>query len=236
MATPTLPHFRADARKALRAMGRRVVPNLISTLQRKDSRLKDAINTLSWDSPLNKKLFASRLLDQRAAAMALGEIGPPAVLAIPALIQASKEDDRMLRVEAQAALIKIRQTSIQPLVEALAETTTTNWHQVATLVGELGEEAKPAIPSLIAALQNKNCKVQIVTAMQLGNAHTESEFCIPALIASLNNTNALVRNAVLTALTQFRSTTPEMQNAIIKCLEDPDPQVRFEAIIHLQAI
>src|SRR2546423_3473890 len=102
MATPTLPHFRADARKALRAMGRRVVPNLISTLQRKDSRLKNAINTLSWDSPLNKKLFASRLLDQRAA-MALGEIGPPAVLAIPALIQASKEDDRMLRVEAQAA-------------------------------------------------------------------------------------------------------------------------------------
>src|SRR5260221_5071183 len=82
-----------EARKALRAMGEIAVPNLIATLQRTDSRLKEAINNLSQSSPLDRRLFPSRIFYRLAAAGALGEIGPPASDGIPVLIQASKQDN-----------------------------------------------------------------------------------------------------------------------------------------------
>src|SRR5438093_430223 len=83
------PKVKDEAVKALRAMGASAIPPLIKLLKKRDSALKQRINSLTTRSPLKRALLPEAHFDKNWAADALGEIGPPASAAIPALVLAS---------------------------------------------------------------------------------------------------------------------------------------------------
>jgi HEAT repeat protein len=91
------------------------------------------------------------------AAVALGDFGRGAQSAAPALIHAARwDEDAAVRVEAAVALRKIEghgPLAIQTLVEALGNDNELVCWIAADALGELGPEAREAIPALQQALR-----------------------------------------------------------------------------------
>lgn len=228
------PQAREEARRALRSIADKAVPRLIDVLTKKDSPLKQAINRLSNESPLGENLLRPASSDKGWAAHVLGEIGPPALAAVPALVEVSQDGKGIISVNARAALMKIRREAVLPLVQDLTDTTSANWRRAAFIVGELAEGATPAIPVLLKNLDDDNWKVRLVAAMTLGHAHVGPELCIPALVRTLKDTNALVRMRALDSLLRFGPARKEVVAATIEALKDSDVAVRMRALEALE--
>jgi HEAT repeat protein len=100
------------------------------------------------------------------AAIALGDLGRTARAALPALIHASLwDEDPAVRIEAAIALWKIdRKTAprvIPTLIEALDNANELLCWIAADFLGEIGSEAREAVPALQKALQRR-FKIQLV--------------------------------------------------------------------------
>ncbi len=125
------------------------------------------------------------LFVRRFAAQALGEVGADPKAAVPALRGALREDRKELVEAAILALGKLGPTAVPPLVEALkggaaspgknspkkgpAPTDHTAFlrAKAAEALGQIGEDAKPAVPALVAALKDAGVRTEAATA--LGN-------------------------------------------------------------------
>jgi hypothetical protein len=120
----------AEARAALRSMGEAAVPFFIQALHQPDSPDQS----------------------QAYAASALGEIGPAAGEAIPALLQMTNP---VWASAPRAALMKIRGESIDGLIRALNDPISDQWVQTAKTLAEFGPDAKEAIPALCRGLDSE---------------------------------------------------------------------------------
>ncbi len=100
----------AEAREALQAMGKAAVPYLVHTVEKTDSPLKLKILTTYGGRFPYLYWVLRRTSDQERAyaASALGEIGPSASNAIPALVQLNKTNVYRHAAPTAACLMKIR--------------------------------------------------------------------------------------------------------------------------------
>jgi HEAT repeat protein len=173
--------------------------------------------------------------ERYAAAFALCQIGPAARPAIPELTTLSTmTNGSVWRARAgicsQAALIRIKGASVQPLIEVLKSNAETNDWNLRVLL-YLGTNAEPAIPVLLTSLQQTNIHRQSRIIEALGKIHAQPEVCLPALSPFLQSTNAGMRILALKAIRAFGATAkgaapmPEL----VRCLRDPDVGVRAQA-------
>src|SRR3954471_11911219 len=109
-----------EQRAALRAMGEPAIRRLIVILQSRDCAIKRRfVRYAENHAQVHNLILAPRRVISEdvyhaQAATALGEIGPAAQAAIPALTAAATNSHPLLAARATAALIKIRQESIAP--------------------------------------------------------------------------------------------------------------------------
>ena len=221
---------RAEARTTLRAMGDPAVKRLIRMLEQRDSQIKTAVNDLTRRSPIGHSIFRTQYWPHILAANALGDIGPSARAAIPVLNKASRDKDSILRDCAAAALFKIQEQPMVPLVSQLLDTRSTNWFRNAKMASHLGADGVPAILPLVKALQDDNYRVRVTAALCISRLHIEPEICVPALIVAVQDTNSRVRWMALSALCSFKYAAKSASGIVIGSLEDGDRDVRVTAL------
>jgi HEAT repeat protein len=226
---------RSSAVTALQTMGESAVDPLLTMLQRKDSSLNQTIFDLTKQSPIPLGVRLARR-DRLEAAVALGVLGPAARAAIPALIEACRETNTLVGTKAEAALIRIRQETIQPLVAKLSDFNAANWRHTATMVSDLGSNATPALPVFLEALQHTNYLIRSFSASCLGHLSLASEQVVPALMRCADDRHEAVRERSLFALYQFGQGARAAEARMVQSLQDTNLHVRLCALMALEAI
>jgi len=198
----------AEAREALQAVGKVAVPFLIESFER-------------TNFPPQCRGYA---------ASALGEIGPPASAAIPALLG-------LTCPASTAALMKIKGEPITGLVRALDEPVSDQWVTTAQTLAEFGTKASPAIPGLCRALHSEK---GWAAAYAIGFIHSQPEIAIPALLDAVKlGSPQTVVNAIW-ALGAFETDASSAIPILRKFLEVPNPSTipmsRQAALLSLHKI
>ena len=102
-------------------------------------------------------------------------------------------------------------------------------------LGELGPEAKSAVPDLMRALRDKDLFVRRFSAEALGKIGPDAKAAVPALATALNDEKKEVADAAIDALVKIG---PDSLAALTSALKDPnkDPNVRRKAAVGLGRI
>ena len=192
----------AEAQVALHTTGETAVPYLVLCLEKED------------------------LMPQMRAyaASALGEIGPPASNAIPALLRMGSY------YASRAALMKIRGESIDGLIRALDDPNSEQWVVTAQTVAEFGTNASPAIPGLCRVLQSEK---GWAAAYAIGFIHSEPGIAVPALIDAIKHGH---KSNAIWALGEFEADASPAIPLLRQQLQDADPMVRQSALLSLRKI
>jgi len=153
---------------------------------------------------------------REAAADALAESGPQAVDAVPALLQALKNEERdwALRQAASDALGAIGSEAVPALIEALADEDEQVRRAAAGALRDMGPQAGDAIPALIQTLRDKDVSMDAASA--LGEIGPQA---IPALVEAVDDRDAQVRRGAILALGFIGPEAKEAAPLIIQALE-----------------
>jgi HEAT repeat protein/serine/threonine protein kinase len=122
-----------------------------------------------------------------SAALDLGDFGPQAKEAVPALIKVLEDPDESVRVHATQTLGEIgpqTEEVIPALIKVLMKDS--YWkvrYSAAMALGEFGPQAKEAVPALIKALEDPVWDVATHAHQALGQIGPAAESAIPALEA-----------------------------------------------------
>ena len=169
-------------------------------------------------------------------AEALGEIGPEAASAVPALIEALRDPKAGVREKTAEALGEIgpeAASAVPALIEALKDREARVRKNAAwTLAfGKIGPEAASAVPALIEALKDREARVRENAAAALAVIGPKAASAVPALIEALKDREARVRKNAAWALA-FGKIGPEAASAVpalIEALKDREAEVRKNA-------
>jgi len=194
-----------------------------------------------------------------AAVNALEAMAPGAKDAALALVEALNDADGDVSGEAGRALVRIGPESIPALVVGLRHESLQVRLRAAYALGELRENAKAALPVLVALLKDKDyvgnwrlestivsigpdaiplltqalgasdCAVRVRVAGVLSRFHQKGTAAIPILIAALRHEQADIRRAALFYLKEMGPLAREAVPAIIELLRDDDVTIRLEA-------
>lgn len=165
------------------------------------------------------------------AARALGQLGPAAAPAAPALVGAMEDESSVVRGRAARALSAIAHEPVAApdiTVRALLEGVRGSGEALmpdAGLVDALAILGPPAVPHVVVALQDGDAGVRWHAAaalMRLGHAASETT---PALLAAMNDAQWPVRNAAGRALEEVvvKSAVP----ALAEALRNPSAETRY---------
>ncbi len=136
---------------------------------------------------LKKPDVAARL----KAAVELGQIGEDAKAALPALGDTLKDADAEVRIRSAEALVRIdpkNEAGVPVLIEAMKDEKLRG--DTIDILGGLGAPAKPAVPTLVAALKDNRPAMQIRAADALLRIEPNSNDAITALIGVVDVPNA----------------------------------------------
>ena len=154
----------------------------------------------------------------------LGNLGPQAKAAIPALMGALQEVDPRLRHEAALALLRIDPLlGLRAAAEVLSEPSKELRYSGPSLMkalGAMGPQASPLAPSVVRLLRNGNSDVQECAARCLGEMGPKARWAAPALRGALRDLVAGVRIAAARALGDMGYAT-EAAEALTRELKDP---------------
>ncbi len=164
----------------------------------------------------------------------MGEIGPTARAAIPALRAASTNGYYLIAARAKAALIKIQQEPITSLLNALRDTQSTNWRQAAQVAKYLGTNAEAAVPFLVDALESTDIGVREDAVSALGGIARRPDIAVPALTLFLQDRSADIRRDAIDALCKFKEARWQIVPLFLLCLQDTDNNVWLGAAFGLE--
>jgi CubicO group peptidase (beta-lactamase class C family) len=102
--------------------------------------------------------------------------------------------------------------------------------------GDLARIGKPAIPALIAALQDTSDNVRWCSAIALGKMGMQATGALDALTGALRDPNVQVRWCAAAALSGMGTEAMLAVPALRSCLSDADADVRWAAALALEAI
>jgi HEAT repeat protein len=137
------------------------------------------------------------------AAGALSRIG---AVAVPALVQALKDEDSLVRAGAADAL------------------------------GRIGSRAASAVPALVEALRDERMIVRASAAMALKRMGPAAAFAVPALTRALRDDYSLVRRTAAEALGEIGKAAQPATSAIVDATRDEYMAVREAAELALRRI
>jgi len=173
---------------------------------------------------------------RRAAVEALGrtlrpwrrEPGPRLRLALPALKQALKDSDRIVRDQAIAKLGE-RGPAARSAEPALIELLKTEKglsvrSRAAWALGRFGPAAKNAVPALIDALTDKHVTIRANSATALGRIGSET--AVGPLIVALDDPHSEVRAMAAQALGRFGPRARAAVPALRRLSDDKSQRVR----------
>ena len=192
------------------------------------------------------------------AALALGEIGPAAADAVPALIgifaaaneriagtqDADKspqaDNERRLQMEIAFALGKIGPAAVAsvPLLIDAIEKQPRDWSvsAAAEALGGIGPAANSAVPTLIRALEDRRfpgdprfSQVRMRAAVALGKIGSSDELAVSALITAVFDEDFQLRHAAVEALGKLKAPGDHTISALSKALQDETHIVRLAA-------
>lgn len=186
----------------------RVVEQLTSTDVQARRDAARALGKLEPDADLATPALARALTDEdhevrRLAIFALGEIGPPAQSALPALTAALDDKELPIRLSAALAIQKIDPTQ-RSHVPVLVEAMRMGEGGVIVSVGQMGENAAWAVPTLISLLKDRRPGVRRLAAEALGKIGPAAENARAPLEAALRDPDDRVRETAEQALAGIR--------------------------------
>jgi HEAT repeat protein len=235
---------RSSLAAALASIGTGVLPELKSQLLRcgDSGQLYFLLDVIARFGPAAADLVGDlvHLLSfTRVAGVAtevariLGGMGPAAIEAAPALVDALGSDAAALRKEAAVALVRLGPGSATHLLRVVRSDTDTGMKRIAFgLLSYLGDAAGAAVPDILRALEADDALAPV--AMQfLRSVEKASEESVPDLIAALSSTNTIVRENAAYYLSVIG---PGAVPALAIVLGGPDPRARAIAAICLQRI
>ena len=161
---------------------------------------------------------------QPRAARALGEMGPDAVEAIPALI--GKLDYFGDSSIVRGALASIGVSSIPAIIEELRQGS--DDRDLARILGMIGPDAAEAVPLLCEKVNSTNYSMRKEASWALGQIHANPTLAVPALISVLNDPEVSVRQRAVLALSHFEA-SEQIVSALAKVKEDETEYVRTNA-------
>jgi HEAT repeat protein len=187
---------------------------------------------------LTKLLKSENVNTRWMAARILGENGPGAKPAVPALIETLKDKERSPRIWTTIALASIgpeAKAAIPALTEASKndEVDQVRWYAAVALVKIASEKA--AAPLLIEALNGPKTNddyldVRRRAAEALGQLGPAGKVAVPALMEALNDKKYFdIRAAAATALGQIGPDAKAAIAALTAALKDKDESVRRAA-------
>jgi HEAT repeat protein len=187
---------------------------------------------------------------RRAAAEALGLIGPQARMAYAALLEATREDsDELVRTQSQQAINKIgppKVSDVAHLLATLDDAKSTRAMKVAAAqnLGLIGADARAtAKENLEAALNNVDAAVRVNAAVALwrvtgrtGADPVLSQSVLEVLMAGLKDFDPGVRAQAAEGLWEMQAQARDAAGPLEAVLGDNDPLVRQRAVRALWAI
>jgi len=234
---------------ALREIGPGAIPALVRALERRPAAwLKTYALIVNCSPGFLKPKLSTRYLDlarresqiprvRVAAAQVLGDLGPAARNAVPALVEALRDRDPTLRRNAAFALGKIRAKPAL-VVPALAGLLSDRNEEVrmyaAIALKKFGSQAVSAVPDLIAALTDRNWQVRDRAALALGAIGKKQGGVVPALEEALQDEHRYVRSSAATALASLAPHTRSARAALAQARYDPDAEVRYSANVAMR--
>jgi HEAT repeat protein len=166
----------------------------------------------------------------------LGQIGPDAAAATPALAALLAVKNERVAHEAALALAKIgpgAKAAVPLLVKVLAEADAANGPAVAYALGKIGPAAAEAQPVLSDLLKSPNRHLALASAWAVvqicpGSAAAAGQ-ALPVLIAGLTSDLAIARQGAAEALGQLGPLAKEAVSALERAANDKDKAVRAAA-------
>jgi len=245
------PNGMQETIKAFKSMGRDAVPFLIKTLGRKPSKVGEAVDDLLYKRQLVAHVpeemakalpSAMRVGDRRGrAAFLIGEIGPEAEEAIPALMAILTDQSEGWRLEAEVrdALLAMGEklsTQVPVLISFLESDDRETRGFGIRLLGSVGPKARDAVPALQGLANAPDQRVSLSAAQALWNIARQTNIVVAIYARSLQSKDSTVRQLALVYLRQMGSAAVAAKSAIQSALRDPDDSVRREAERTLQEI
>ena len=178
--------------------------------------------------------LVARLADEdvtvrQNAVKALGQIGSPLEVVMPALNTALHDANENVVREAARSLGRIGPSAYPILLSAFASTNHVVRGYVAQMLGEIGPPAEPAIPALIDALADPAANIRYLSAIALGRIGPQAEAAVPGLVAALADADASVRCHSADALGRIGRPAELVVPALISALAGQDDSVRHRA-------
>jgi HEAT repeat protein len=176
------------------------------------------------------------------AALALGELGPDAQTAIPALVKALKDSDETVARQAGRSLRAIgapTRDDLPLLIEGIRDANPRVRNYAVEALGKMGAEARSAVPALAQVLKAKETDTELRqqaarTLGQIGPAATAQG--VPALSEALKSPEAVVREAAAETLGKFGGQAKAAVPALLATLEDNETTVRRAVLAALAQI
>jgi HEAT repeat protein len=167
-------------------------------------------------------LAARESTDRLHAANSLGEMGPLAADAVPALIAALGDPDENVSKSAAVGLHMIGRVAVSALSIALGDDNEYVRLRAAEVLSKIGLEAADAVPSLMAAFCNSDVPMRWRAARALGNVGPRAVAAVPALIIALGDSDKYVRECAAGALVKIGSAAAGAVPVLIVALRDND--------------
>jgi len=134
---------------------------------------------------------------------------------------------------AEAKLVKMGSKAVPALVAVLKSGDLEAAQNAASILGQMGVEAKAAIPVLITVLNHEDWDVGEAAAVALGRMGAEAKAAIPVLITALKAEDLYLREAAARALGEIGVQTKVVVPALIVALKDEYANVPVSAAVAL---
>lgn len=174
------------------------------------------------------------------AAEDLGLIGAEARAAVPSLVEALHDPEGKVRVHAAEALARLDPaggTDWQTVLRAgLKERAGSVRRAAAEALGNLGTDARAAVPALAEALTDPDLRVRWAVADALGQLGPPARAAVPALVEALSDPELPIRIAALDALGWIGADARSAVPLLLARLEDADSNLRWAAAAALVRI
>ena len=204
----------AEALGEIGAVAQTAVPALVEKLKDPEVAVRVAAAKALWQLEHRAEAVVPVLVQALEdptvrwhASFVLGEIGPEAAGAVPALVRVLQRErvPRALRAPPSSAIA-------------------------------LGQIGRPAVPELIRCLHDERPVVRTAAAIALGLMGRAAETAIPALLQLLTDHDQEVRQASVLSLGAIGSKNPELVPALVKMMSDDDVFLRGTAAAVLQKL
>jgi HEAT repeat protein len=198
---------------AMASIAKPAVPELLNVIREDEVGLLEAQATVALGKigtgavpALSKALADKSDKLRRAAAFALGLIGPKAYAAVPELTTALKDSE--------------------PLIRALA----------AEALGKVGTESEPALPELKKALTDKDVNVCVNAALALWRIGKDASGLDELSAALTKSSDVQLRRSAAMALAEFGAAAKSALVPLTAALAEPDEELRRECVVALGRI